>query len=196
MSDLVVVKVGGSLYDLPDLRQRLGQWLETDGRVRPPVSVVVIPGGGALVDAIRDLDRRHTLGQERSHWLALRALGVNARFLAHLVDAALVDEPRVVGARVRVLDPFAFLRADERRHGMATLPHSWDATADSVAARVAVATQAQRLILLKSVTMPLGDVTSGDAAQRGLVDPVFASILRTGPGHLEVSTVNLREWRP
>jgi aspartokinase-like uncharacterized kinase len=193
MPDLVVVKVGGSLYDLPDLRQRLGWWLETEARVRPPATVVAVPGGGTLVDTIRDLDRRHGLGPEQSHWLALRALSLNAHFLARLLDVAVVEEPRAAGARVRVLDPFAFLRGDEERHGKPTVPHSWDATADSVAARVAVAARARRLILLKSVTVPLADLPWEEAGRRGFVDPVFASTLQAGPPGLEASIVNLRE---
>ncbi len=156
--------------------------------------MVAVPGGGALADAIRDLDRHHGVGEEQSHWLALRALAVNTYFLAQLLDVAVVEDPRAAGARVRVLDPFIFLCADEHRHGKATLPHSWDATADSVAARVAVAARARRLILLKSVTVPVADLTWEESGRRGLVDPVFASVLRTGPADLEVNAVNLRDW--
>src|SRR5204862_6165233 len=77
---LVVVKVGGSLYDLPDLGPRLAAWLRT--LVGP---VLLVPGGGAMADAVRHLDRYHGLGAEISHELALRSLTMNAWFLAALL---------------------------------------------------------------------------------------------------------------
>src|SRR5258708_14485560 len=93
----IVVKVGGSLFDMPDLRPRLIQFLR---RLSCP-EVALVPGGGRIVDAIRHLDRWHGLGEEASHWLALRALSLNAHFLPHLlrgesavVSAALEEWPR------------------------------------------------------------------------------------------------------
>src|SRR5438874_10088336 len=76
-----LVKVGGSLYDLPDLADRLRLLL---GYMRNR-SYVLVPGGGATVDAIRALDSRHNLGEESSHWLALRALTLNGHFLCQLL---------------------------------------------------------------------------------------------------------------
>ena len=195
MPEPVVVKVGGSLYDLPDLGARLSRWLDTDARVAPPAPVLLVPGGGAAADVVRNLDRRHGLGEEAAHWLALRALGFNAHFLAALLGAPVVQEYEPRGGRVQVLDAFAFLRADEERHGTATIPHSWEATADTVAARVAVAVQGRRLVLLKSVTVPSGDDWEA-AAREGFVDPLFASVVRTSTVDLEVRTFNLRNFSP
>ena len=197
MSEFVVVKVGGSLYDLPDLGSRLRHWLGTDERVQPPATVLLVPGGGPAVDAIRALDRRHHLGEEAAHWLALRALSLNAHFLAALLPlATVVAEAGKSGLHVQILDVCAFFQADEARHGGQTIPHTWDATSDSVAAHVAVATQSRRLILLKSASLLDERVDWVEAARRGFVDAEFASMLRTGPSELEVSVVNLREWWP
>src|SRR5262249_34902973 len=76
----VVVKVGGSLYDWPDLAGRLQDWLGQPSERR----VLLVPGGGVTADVVRDLDQRHALGEERAHWLALHALALNAHFLAAL----------------------------------------------------------------------------------------------------------------
>src|SRR5262249_42831520 len=100
---LVVVKVGGSLYDLPDLGGRLGAFLTT---IAPDVPVLV-PGGGLTTDAIRAFERDQRLGPTASHWLALRACGVNAHFLAHLLNAPVIADPREAKS-LSVLDPFAF----------------------------------------------------------------------------------------
>src|SRR5437868_6532113 len=81
-----VVKVGGSLFDLPNLRERLRSFLKS----LDASAVLLIPGGGRATDVIRDLDRRHSLGEEASHWLALRSLSLNAHVLAELLSPARV----------------------------------------------------------------------------------------------------------
>jgi aspartokinase-like uncharacterized kinase len=163
---LIVVKVGGSLFDLPDLGRRLALWLP------PSRDVLLVPGGGPTADAIRRLDSVHRLGQERSHWLALGALALNARFLAGLLPGAAVVEDPCLQEGTAVLDALAFARADEGWPGR--LPHTWDVTSDSIAARAAVVARAGELVLLKSAALPAG-VDWVEAARLGLVDPHFAA---------------------
>jgi aspartokinase-like uncharacterized kinase len=185
----VVVKVGGSLYDLPDLAARLHAWLGE----RFGTSVILVPGGGPTADVIRQLDRRHGLGEEISHWLALRALTLNAHFLAALLPSARVV-PDVVESEkspLAILDVHEFARADEARAGH--LPHRWIASSDAFAARAAVVAQARQLVLLKSVTVP-AEVDWAEAGRLGWVDETFADVLRDAPGNLQVSGFNLRAW--
>jgi aspartokinase-like uncharacterized kinase len=181
----VVVKVGGSLYDLPELGPRLCRWLDNLGAA----TVLLVPGGGAMADAVRDLDCRHRLGEERAHWLALRALSVNALLLEALVPgAALVPTPRDLPARA-VLDPYTFLTADEGRPGC--LAHAWHVTSDAVAARAAVVGGAACLYLLKSLAIP-EEMSWEEAGRRGLVDTAFAAVLRQAPA-LRVTATNFRK---
>jgi aspartokinase-like uncharacterized kinase len=182
---LVVIKVGGSLFDLPDLGPRLRAWL---AGLRA-AAVLLVPGGGPTADAVRAFDRRHALGEEASHWLALRALTVNAHFLqALLPGAAVVPQPCERGAPA-VLDPWAFARDDEGRPGC--LPHCWEVTSDSVAARAAVVARARRLVLLKSVTIPEG-LGWDEAGRCGLVDGWFGRVLGQASEPLAVCAVNFR----
>jgi aspartokinase-like uncharacterized kinase len=98
-----------------------------------------------------------------------------AQVLAERIDgAALVeDSGAIAGAlaagRVAVLAPSRWLRAAD------PLPHSWDATSDSVAAFVAGALDASRLLLVKPA----------DVGEAG-VDRCFARVV---PAGLEVSVV-------
>jgi aspartokinase-like uncharacterized kinase len=176
---LTVAKVGGSLNELPDLRKRLRTWLA--GAAGP---VLLVPGGGAAADIVRHLDRLHGLGEEAAHWLALRVLTMNAHFLGRLVGAPVVESPGET--TVAVLDPHAYCLADEARAGV--LPHSWHATSDAVAARVAEVARAD-LVLLKSADLPQG-ISWSEAATAGLVDETFDSIVRRAG--LRVTWVNLR----
>jgi aspartokinase-like uncharacterized kinase len=187
---MIVVKVGGSLFDLAGLGPRLAAWLAA----RDDRHALLVPGGGPTADVVRRLDRTHGLGEERCHWLALRALTLNAHALAELLPAARVVAGLDGAAAawraggVAVLDAHAFLLADEGRPG--ALPHSWDVTSDAVAARVAVVAGARGLVLLKSTDVPEG-IGWDEAARRGLVDKMMADVLRAAPG-LSVWAVNFR----
>ncbi|AWM35834.1 hypothetical protein [Gemmata obscuriglobus] len=78
---MIVVKVGGSLYDHPALGPALCAFVES----LQPAEVLFVPGGGEVADAVRALDRTHALGEEAAHWVALRALSVTAAFLERIV---------------------------------------------------------------------------------------------------------------
>lgn len=81
------------------------------------------------------------------------------------------DAARAPG-RLIVLDCARFLAQIEPRVPGTCLPETWDVTSDSIAARVAVASGASELRLLKSIDIPTGtDVAT--AAARGWVDPFF-----------------------
>lgn len=186
----IVLKLGGSLLDdLPDAGRRV-ETVARDVRgtgARP----VIVAGGGAAGDAVRTWDRVHGLGQERSHWLAVRALGLTARLAEAVLstvrvvtDEAGASEAERSGATA-VLDPWEFLSADER--SVDPLPHHWDVTTDSIAARVA-RRWGGALRLLKSVDLPAGTTWEG-AAATGLVDRWFPREAAALP---EVRWINLR----
>jgi aspartokinase-like uncharacterized kinase len=193
----IVVKVGGSLFDWPELRPRLLGFLD-----KLPINrMLVVPGGGPTANAIRHLDRLHALGEEASHWLALRAMALNAHFLAELLaPAQIVQDPAACSpawrqGRRAILDGHAFARAEERDHPADVLPHCWAVTSDSLAARAAVVAGAMQLVLLKSVTVPPA-TTWAEAARRGWVDPAFPKLVAQARGGFNVQAVNLRDWNP
>src|SRR5262245_51720837 len=182
---LTIVKVGGSLFDWPELGARLTAWLsEQSGRV------VLVPGGGVLADVIRKLDQHHSLGEEKAHWLALHAMALNGEFLHTLLPGMTrLEHPREneIAARA-ILDVVKFAEADEKRSEK--LPHSWSATSDSVAARAAIVADADRLVLLKSAPLQPG-VSWEEAGRRGYVDTHFAEVVKKSP-RLQISCVNFR----
>jgi len=183
MSRPTVVKVGGSLYDLPDLGPRLERFLSAR-----PSPVLLVPGGGPTADVIRRLDESHRLGEEASHWLALRACALNAHFLAALLLGTPVTGRLPLESPRAILDPHAFALEDESRPDH--WPHRWDVTSDSMAVRAAGRCGAGELILLKSESWP--DSERWDAAAaRGFVDAFFPAALARTPG-LRVRAVNLR----
>ena len=151
---MIVVKVGGSLYGRPDLGPALLTYLS---KLDQPA--LIVPGGGSFADAVRELDHLHQLGEERSHWLALEAMNMAGAFL------------RSLGVTAPILDAVAFCREHD------DLPHSWNATSDSVAALAARVHRATRLVLLKSVEIRLG-TSWDDAANRAWVDGCFPELAK------------------
>ena len=195
---LTVVKVGGSLYDLPDLRSRLQPWLSQ----AKSTDIILVPGGGATVDVIRDFDRVHRLGEERAHCLALAAMRLNAEFLSRVLGSVdvmphwdQIEMLRSEGAQSFVLDAVAFDLWDRMTNPHGALPRRWSVTSDSIAARAAVVAEAEHLVLLKSVTIPEG-MDWEEAGRCGFVDEWFARTVRPALPRLKVSAVNLRDWHP
>jgi len=170
-SGLVVIKVGGGLSRAAGALEAVGRALATAGRRH---RLLVVPGGGPFADAVRDFDRREPVSADAAHWMAILAMDQYAYVLMERIPGAvLVEEPgsigpALAGAGVAVLAPSRWLRAAD------VLPHDWSATSDSVAAFVAGALDAERLVLIK----PVGP-GAGERAE-GLVDGCFASVLPAG----------------
>jgi 5-(aminomethyl)-3-furanmethanol phosphate kinase len=167
---VIVVKVGGSLYDHPRLGPGLKAYLE-----KLPAPILVVAGGGRFADVVRHLDAVHHLGDDICHRLALHAMNLAGEFLTSLGALGGFSQPV----------PFNAVAADP------DLPHTWEATSDSIAAWAAVRHGASRLILLKSIDIPAGTAWA-EAAERGWLDRHFPIIM---DGHfLQVEAVNFRRW--
>ena len=102
-----------------------------------------------------------------------------------------LDDSTTSPERPAILDPFAFARWDEAAHPDACLPHCWDATSDSLAARVAVVAEASRLCLLKSAP-PRHSNREWLEPEHGYVDRLFEAVLAGSRHRLLVEAVDLR----
>lgn len=177
MAHITVIKLGGSLFDMSDLGQRLELLLDH----LAGECVVIVPGGGTMAEVVRDWDQTHKLDGEQSHQLAVWTMSVTARFVATLSDrlrlASCFNDLSNIwnDGRVAVLDV-----AHEVLTTSCTLPHNWDVTSDSIGAWVAGRIGARRIVLTKSVD-PTEDA----------VDRHFATVLHSLP-LLEVDWLNLR----
>ena len=167
---LTVVKVGGGLArEAGDGALRALCAAVAAAAARHPL--LVVPGGGAFADAVREHDRRFALRPETAHWMAILAMDQFGWALADLIPGAALcarlEAVRETGASV--LLPAALLM----RHD--PLPRSWAVTGDSIAAWVAGAAGAARLVLVKPVaglyrTWP----AAGDPIPRLTVDELGA----------------------
>jgi aspartokinase-like uncharacterized kinase len=142
-----------------------------------------------MAELIRKYDRIHGLGDEDAHWLAIRSLSVAAYFLQSIVPgSAVVDYLPQSPSRVCILDCITFF--NRLSVGGSDVPHMWDVTSDSLAAKVARTSAAQVLVMLKSTTVRGTDWNTATA--NGWVDPYFPTAVAGAP--FPVEAVNFRRW--
>lgn len=193
MPGFVVIKIGGSLYSLPDLATRLARMI-----ARTEETALIIPGGGEAANLVREWQPRFGWTDAAAHQMACESLSFNARMLRQLIPQAILitdrDELLLASStrQVAILD-VARCPTVMDDSGDDSLPPVWDVTSDSIAAYVAVKWSIDRLLMLKSVDLPTELPTLGQAVAAGHVDPYFAGLA----GHIpEVWWCNLRAEIP
>ena len=146
---LTVVKVGGGLArEAGDDAFRALCRTIGDAGVRH--RLLIVPGGAAFADVIREHDHRFALRAATAHRMAILAMEQFGLLLSDLIPGAVpcadLAAARTAAARRRtaVLLPAALLAGGP-------LPASWAVTSDSIAAWVAGAAHAARVVLVKPV---------------------------------------------
>jgi (4-(4-[2-(gamma-L-glutamylamino)ethyl]phenoxymethyl)furan-2-yl)methanamine synthase len=169
-----VVKVGGGLLAHGSVLDTVLNVLAELAREEP---LLIVPGGGPFADAVRDQDARCALTDDAAHWMAVLGMDQYAHLIvsrmprAVLVTDASEISTALASEQIPVLAPYAWLRRAD------PLPHSWAVTSDSIAAWMAHAIGARRLVLVK----PPGAATGAD-----VVDDYFVHIR----GKLGVETIS------
>lgn len=124
---MIVLKIGGSLFDSA---RGLLKRVADEGQ-----DVLVVPGGGAFADKVREVYGTMTLSDDAAHWMALLAMDQYGYFLSDGTGIPLADTIKGKGTRIALA--YEILRKDD------ALPHSWDVTSDTVAAWMAAKTKAR-----------------------------------------------------
>jgi 5-(aminomethyl)-3-furanmethanol phosphate kinase len=168
---LAIVKLGGSHASGPHLKDWLAAIAAEAG------AVVIVPGGGPFADAVRSAQASMGYDDSAAHAMALMAMAQFGRALESLNPALQLTASRSAISRalkdgkVPVWSPEPMARA-------AALPETWALTSDSLAAWLAGALGAHRLVLVKHGRFDAAAVDIHDLVARGVVDPLFPRYLR------------------
>ncbi len=167
---MIVAKLGGSVAKGQTLRDSLAVLARGGGRL------VVVPGGGAFADVVRQQQAHLRFSDRAAHRMAILAMEQYAWAIAdmrpELVPCARESSMRDALARglIPVWLPSEMALAD------ADVPESWEVTSDSLSAWLAGRLGARRLVLVKSASAPQ-PLDPELLAARGLVDRFFPRFL-------------------
>ena len=141
-SRLAIVKLGGSHATGPHLKDWLAAIAAEAG------AIAIAPGGGPFADAVRAAQASIGFDDRAAHAMALMAMAQFGAALASLNPALRLTASR--SAIVRALhDGKVPVWSPEPMARAAALPETWDLTSDSLAAWLAGALGADRLVLVK-----------------------------------------------
>jgi aspartokinase-like uncharacterized kinase len=191
-----VVKVGGSLFDLPDLGERLREWLAT----QRPAHNVLIAGGGPLVEQIRAWHADEPIEDAAAHWMCVDLLTVTAHMLhAWMPEIPLVEDDCLLCQRIgepgaTIFGPAPWMRHSEPGLPGTWLPSNWDTTSDSIAGRLAAALLADEFVLMKSA-LPRRK-TSRELSALAAVGYIDSVLAQMAPELPPTRLVNLRALPP
>jgi len=167
-----VVKLGGSLGQDP----LLPQWLELLAQLGGG-RVTVVSGGGTFADEVRRSQAHWQFDDLAAHNMAVLAMAQSA-YLAHALQPALKLATRSADI-LRVLHSgHAALWLPVDKTSPRPTPHTnWDNSADSMALDLAIALNAERLVVVKSCAV---DPALGlaDQVATGVLDGGFAARAR------------------
>jgi aspartokinase-like uncharacterized kinase len=168
---ILVVKLGGSLAGAPMLADWLKVLAQAGGRC------VIVPGGGPFADQVRKLQRELGFDDATAHHLALLAMEQFGRILAALQPGLAPASNREEIDKALDSGQVPVWMPTEMTLDRPEIPESWQVTSDSLAAWLAGALNADRLVLVKSAAPPPGPVTAAELSRLGLVDPAFPGFL-------------------
>jgi dihydroneopterin aldolase len=139
-------------------------------------AIAIVPGGGPFADAVRTAQPSIGYDDRAAHAMALMAMGQFGCALQSLNPALTPAASRstiwraLKDRKVPVWSPEPMARA-------AALPETWDLTSDSLAAWLAGALGAGRLLLVKHGRFEGVAIDAHDLVARGVVDPLFPRYL-------------------
>jgi 5-(aminomethyl)-3-furanmethanol phosphate kinase len=168
---LAIVKLGGSHANGPHIKDWLAAIAAEAG------GIVIAPGGGPFADAVRSAQASIGYDDSAAHAMALMAMAQFGRALMSLNPALRITASRSAilralrDGKVPVWSPETMARAAE-------LPETWALTSDSLAAWLAGALGASRLVLVKHGRFEAAAVDVRDLVAHGVVDPLFPLYLK------------------
>ncbi|MFK8027725.1 MAG: aspartate/glutamate/uridylate kinase [Gammaproteobacteria bacterium] len=170
---MVIVKLGGSLYSSPYLKEWCDQIASIHQR-----AVLIVPGGGPFADQVRDADAQWKLSEIISHKMAVMGMQQFGQLLLNinkkLKSLASIKDEINVGAGVWLPYQDVVDYCD--------YPTNWQTTSDSLALWLAGELSSSHLCLVKSANVI--DMPSEQLINSDVVDDYFSIALKKFSGNV------------
>ncbi len=166
---MIVVKLGGSLYNTPELKL----WLQSLANSSISTPIVIVPGGGPFADQVREAQTLHHFNDAVAHHMALIAM---KQFGLMLTALEAKCQP------FNALKPEQALSVWLPDHSLLSnpvLPQSWDLTSDSLALWLASKLEAEQLFLIKHVHVSSASIQQLKTSH--VIDRSFADLFANYP---------------
>ncbi|MCA9008940.1 MAG: hypothetical protein KDB01_04290 [Planctomycetaceae bacterium] len=182
MKRVRVIKLGGSLLLMPQLKEKFQKWCQQNPH---PLTLIVV-GGGAIVDAVRNIHAVNALPEDFAHWVCIDLMRHTARLAQQILGEVdlyeTVDDLQRAftgaandGARpiVAIVQPGICFARGFPNMG---LPETWEVTSDALAAAFSQMYAAEEMVVMKSIDPPGDSRNHRELADRGFIDRHFPDL--------------------
>ena len=174
---MLVIKIGGSLFDDP----KLSEWLKILSE-EGAGKVVIVPGGGPFADQVRNAQNRWKFNDQQAHQMALHAMDQFGLMLVGVAkeqgyDLFPVNSKQEIhkilaSKKTPVWLPSKWLEKKSE------IPQNWSITSDSLSAWLSKQLEADHLILIKSISPIETDITFEELEKKNVIDPCLKGYAR------------------
>lgn len=168
---MFVVKIGGSLLELPKLETVLRQIKQQD------LPIVLLPGGGKFADIVRQEQKQYGFSDKAAHKMAIQAMQQYAELLHDISDIDFFDSKKNI-LRPAIFPPLELLSYQWR------IPENWTVTSDSLAVLLAEELNAEKCMLLKACEIIDTDVQS--LLRQGIIDEYAPIAMEQYNGEIQI----------
>lgn len=166
---MIVVKLGGSLYNTPELEA----WLSTLASHSDASPIVIVPGGGPFANQVREAQEHHHFNDATAHHMALLAM---KQFGLMLIALEAKCQPFTSQKPLPLLSVWL---PDDSLLSESTLIPNWDLSSDSIALWLASKLNAKQLLLVKHVDTKTTSITQLTVNQ--VIDHHFSHLFKQFP---------------
>ena len=165
---MVIVKLGGSLYQAAELRH----WLAALKALSQQQNIIIVPGGGPFAEQVRKAQQIHGFNNIIAHHMAILAMSQFGVLLSGLMPSC---QPFSFPTHPPAACHLSIWIPDKQLLEQPDLVQNWDITSDSLALWLAQKYQAKKLTLIKC--SPPEHVRSIDKLNKiGILDNAFSAI--------------------
>ena len=173
-----IIKLGGSLFHTPELRQ----WLELLEQASQDEAVIIVPGGGPYADEVRHAQRLHRFSDDTAHHMAILAM---AQFGLLIADLAAHSKFFFYPHQNTQLDNGLHVWLPERSVlDIPELPHTWNISSDSLALWLSQKLGVKELIMIKRSTVVSNRIKA--LINHGVLDQGFKTLYQQQPVHTQL----------